>query len=731
MIEYILLIFWSIWLLLILVAACRVLLFPVLRKQQDKMWGDGGQNQQAVAVIVAAKGFDLQATPRFFDSIFAQNYSNYRVIVCFESWEDPVARWLTEHLETGPRNPVWSHPDPDHNLRSITLVCSGPAEQEGQKVHNQIAAFKDLTRTDAIIAFADADIVCGPDWLPKLVAPINQGTHPLSTTYRWLIPKRPTLPNQLASVINGSITTQGGSELTNVLWGGSMAVSRQVFDDLDVPSLLTGSLNDDLRLSKEARQRGNRIAFVRSLILPTLIDFNWRSFFEFVKRQYTQVKFFSPILYTGTNLVLGFYVLGALTIVFALIYGYFQAWIPVAAAYVIDQFRSLARQQVYLSLFPENGIRQKLFAASWLEHMMTPFWMLLHWALLVSTWTQNRITWAGIRYEIVSKSETKVLFRPATMPSLPSGVPGPAMLGALLDRRRPVATQPIRPIPVEIPVAATFTPDPASSTEIVATEAPGGIPAIPQQPITVTSEASAEPVQPLAHPGAPTSVSPLITAFHRYSRSHGGHPGPRERGHLSAVDVVLAKSRVITPLIFGKPKEDISIKLGKEEAPPRQPRLLHSVHIRSTPEMTLTKTRIEGVPGTSALAERKRQHGSVQSSAESLRTKTRIRGNSWIMQPAATMRAPAVGTIGTPETTKGSPKRVNSVPGVHQEMSQSAFIRPVSRSFAARRPNLGGANLNGFSPALPALSSRVSQSSRVAGGFPAPRPGNRRASGRP
>src|SRR5690606_11701854 len=192
----------------------------------------------------------------------------------------------------------------------------------------------------------------------------------------------------------------------------------------------------DLRLSKAARKAGNRVAFVRSLILPTMVDFTWGDFFEFVKRQYTQVKFFSPILYTGINLVLGFYILGALSIVAALIYGYFYAWIPVAAAYAIDQFRALARQQVYLSLFPEHGIRQKLFAAGWLEHMLTPFWIGLHWLLLASTWTQSKLTWAGIRYRIRSVNRTQILSRPTGREALPAGAPGLAMLGALHDRRR-------------------------------------------------------------------------------------------------------------------------------------------------------------------------------------------------------------------------------------------------------------------------------------------------------
>lgn len=456
MIEETLLAIWGAWTLLILFAAFRVLGFSAARRRQDRRWGDGSGSQKPVALVVSVKGFDIQATPRFFDILFDQTYRDYRVIVCFESWDDPVSRWLCEHLELSRDERIWRHPDPSSGLREIALACGGLAVDEGQKVHNQRAAFADLSPRDAIVAFADADILLGRDWLARLVAPINHGSHELSTTYRWLVPRRPTLPNQLACVINASITTQGGNELTNILWGGSMALSRGLFDEIDVPALLAGSLNDDLRISKAARATGRKVAFVRSLVLPTPIEFGWRGLLEFARRQYTQFKIFSPIFYFATNVVIGFYVLGLATIVGAIVYGYFLAWVPVAASYVIDQFRALARQQVYLSLFKDPDIRRRLFATSWLEHMFSPAWILLNWCLLASTWTQRRLTWAGVRYQIVSPSRTKVLGRAAAPRELPAGAPGLALVRALHDRVRREMVPASAPIRAEAALPAPF-----------------------------------------------------------------------------------------------------------------------------------------------------------------------------------------------------------------------------------------------------------------------------------
>lgn len=677
MIERILIIIWAAWLLFVIVAALRVFGFHIAMKRQDKRWGDGKRNQRPVALIVAVKGFDLNSTPRFFDTILDQEYENYRVIICFESWDDPVAVWLREELELTPEAAQWNHPDPDSPLRSVTLVCAGIAQRQGQKVHNQIAAFGHLTAEDEVVAFADADIICKRNWLCKLVAPINQQTHSLSTTYRWLIPKRPTLPNQVASVINASITTQGGSELTNVLWGGSMALSKRVFDEIDVPALFAGSLNDDLRLAKAARKAGHKIAFVRSLILPTLVNFNWSSFSEFAKRQYTQVKFFSPILYTGTNIVIGFYALGFLSIIAAIAYGYFFAWIPFAAAYIIDQIRAMARQQIYLSLFEENGIRQKLFAAGWLEHMLTPFWMLIHWMLIMSTWFQNKITWAGIRYRIFSNSRTQILDRPVVAERLPVGVPGLKMLARLQDsedERVRTGRIELRPVtPAESPISPV---SPGSAAAIAATGAGAAIaasisettepaePGIPETPDTTEANPLEEIVATEAAPVEPLPIELEIAAADTQPITNSEMPeevtsSPETE---TAAPNAPVEAGAVIPLTVG------SLKSEFYESPPKERGTLKAMlsHI----DKAQTKTRIQDVP-------------------------------SYPDKP--TESAPASGS---------SPSSVTALSG------------------SARRVSGGRVERKGAASRRPARSSRANHSSRARASRNLSRPVSRRASGR-
>lgn len=719
MIEPILQGFWGAWLLLILLGAFRVFGFSFARRRQDRLWKRKGSKQRPLALIVPVKGFDLKATPRFFDSIFSQDYRDYRVIVCFESWDDPVALWLREHLEVESHHPVWVHPDPTSGLRSVTLVCAGLAQNEGQKVHNQRAAFSDLTGDDAIVAFADSDILCGSDWLTKLAGPINSGTHTLSTTYRWLVPKRPTLPNQLASVINASIATQGGAEWKNVLWGGSMALAREAFDAIDVPNLVAGSLNDDLRISKAAKAAGNRVAYVRSLILPTTIDFTWGTFLEFAKRQYTQVKFFSPILYTGANFILGFYVLGVASIVAALVYGYFWAWIPVAAAYVIDQFRTLARQQIYLSLYPDHSIRQRLFAASWLEHMLTPFWMCLHWLILISTWTQNRITWAGVSYRILSKSKTRILSRAKSTATLPAGAPGLAMMGSLRDLSRRGATEAAPPIePVAVPeTELTHTLAEEATEEVLVT--PAASPALSEDTSKTPGPVSATRLKDLArvvsHPGAESAIVPLSVTFHERIPPVRLRPKARERGSLSAVEAALAKTRAQRPSLFPTPAPAPSQTSAPVATPAPQraePIPSSSISIRrvlSAPERAKQRTRQER--GTLP------HPTSLRPARERLAPKPRAE-----RCPGALQRR----ILSTPIPFAAAPAIQSAPPAARSNGS-----RPVARqrSLAARRP-LGAPNAFSLpSRGFPARSARPEQAAKTAMGVPC-RPVNRRGSGR-
>ncbi|MDF1751663.1 MAG: glycosyltransferase family 2 protein [Verrucomicrobiales bacterium] len=412
LLNQILWIFWAVWVLLILIAVFRVIKFRLSLRKEKKIWGDGSGPQKTAVVIVPIKGVTPRHTSDFFQSLLEQNYAKYRIIVTVETSDDPAAEWLSDQFGISLSTPVWAPQNPTNGFQNLQLVVAGKCKGRGQKVHNQLAAFQELTPEDELIAFVDADILCPPDWLAKLTAPINRGTHDPATTYRWLVPANRRPASLFASVINASVTTQGGNVRENMPWGGSMAISRAAFNDLDVPALFEGSVNDDLRLGKAAKKAGYKVGYIRNLVRPSEINFTWAKFFEFARRQYLQVKVFAPILYASSNLIFAIYFWGFVSVVVSIAMGNLWAWVPFIIATLLDQVRASTRESIYRKLFGDDRETYKRIArTSFIEHFMTPVYMAIHGLVIMSTWFMNKMEWGGVQYQIEGVNKTRVLKR--------------------------------------------------------------------------------------------------------------------------------------------------------------------------------------------------------------------------------------------------------------------------------------------------------------------------------
>jgi ceramide glucosyltransferase len=262
---------WIIWILQAAICAVNQWVFRRRMIAQDaRMAALTPDRQKAAVVIIPVKGRNAD-TESFFESLRTQQYRDYRIIYTLESESDPSASAIREHLSLSDDEIVF-HPGRDSRdspgLTEIRITIAGESTHSGQKVHNQLAAFNDLRDTDELIVFADADIHADPTWLARLTAPLNDGSREVCCGYRWLIPETKSLANLVAATINATAVTGGGNPKFQLLWGGSTAVTRKAFDQMNVPGYFEGSLNDDLQLSRAARHAGFKLGFVHSLQLP-------------------------------------------------------------------------------------------------------------------------------------------------------------------------------------------------------------------------------------------------------------------------------------------------------------------------------------------------------------------------------------------------------------------------------------------------------------------------------
>ncbi len=87
----------------------------------------------------------------------------------------------------------------EHPRVDARLIVAGTATDSGQKVHNLLSATADLPNEVSFLAFADSDARPPADWLRQLVGRLDSPGVVAATAYRWLVPRRQSVPNWLVA----------------------------------------------------------------------------------------------------------------------------------------------------------------------------------------------------------------------------------------------------------------------------------------------------------------------------------------------------------------------------------------------------------------------------------------------------------------------------------------------------------------------------------------------------
>jgi cellulose synthase/poly-beta-1,6-N-acetylglucosamine synthase-like glycosyltransferase len=363
---------------------------------------------QRVALVIAVKGLS-DSFERFLDFALGQDYPDYHVIFVTESVNDPAYAVIQDRLRNS-LSPV------------ARLIVAGHATDAAQKIHNQLAAFKELETSDQIIAFADSDLYARKNWLSSLALPLNLGQADFTTGFRWFIPADHRLPNRIATLMATAMEPLIGPSWRMCLWGGSMAMTRKVFDELEIPVNLAGSVNDDVRISQLARRAGKRMRYVRSVAASSPIDFTWASLFEFGRRQYFHLRVGQPSLWWMALMIPVLFLAGFITCLIRLGQGNWLMLIPIAAAILLNLGRTRVRRS-YLRARFKAGEAETLDAAVRGSWWLDPLINISSLLIILSSACGREIVWAGIRYHVSGPQATRVLSGKDTSPAVPGSPP--------------------------------------------------------------------------------------------------------------------------------------------------------------------------------------------------------------------------------------------------------------------------------------------------------------------
>jgi ceramide glucosyltransferase len=359
---------------------------------------DPGFYAPRTAVICPCRGME-QGLERNLVSLCEFDHQNYEVFFVLASESDPATGTVKR---VASQSRVKAH-----------VLFAGRPEGRGEKVNNLLHAVSQLPPEFEALVFVDSDGRPGKSWLRHMVAPLNDARYGAATTMRWLIPNHNNFPTLLLTAWNAPIVTMLGEKADNFCWGGGTSIRKSVFEQSGVLEDWEHSVSDDYSLTNALNRIGKPILFVPECLTVSFVDTNFEGLMEFTNRQILITKVYAQKMWA---IAAATHFLFCLTITLGLIltFGDLIAGRPslhLAALtflpLLLASLRAALRVVAVAELLPPY--RSQVNAQSWIYITIGVFIPFLYLANFVNSLLSRRIRWRGIRYELVSSQETRVL----------------------------------------------------------------------------------------------------------------------------------------------------------------------------------------------------------------------------------------------------------------------------------------------------------------------------------
>ena len=355
-------------------------------------------NMPKVTLMVPCKDLD----PDFRENmqmLIEQDYPNYEIIFMTINDRDDSYPILKEMAE---KSPV-----------PAQVVFGGFSKKRCQKLDNMIAALDHISDESEIMAWVDSDARVTRDWLRHLVAPLEQPEVGATTTYRWYRPEKGRPLTYLLGLWTALQTCHLHIEKARATWGGSMAIRRQTFIDLNLRTIWNTALSDDCVLNDTVRKAGLKVEFVAPSMTSASSDLPTKDILIFTTRQCVIGKHTLKEVWWLSILGLSFFH-------FATGRGFWltgkalkQRRKPEWAALGMLSFIPAGIIQASLVL---NSLRQLSdsreaddpLVAKYHWSLLTPFAYLFLWCSMLASATTDKFVWRKIYYKMLNAHETEV-----------------------------------------------------------------------------------------------------------------------------------------------------------------------------------------------------------------------------------------------------------------------------------------------------------------------------------
>lgn len=340
---------------------------------------------------------------RTVQAVLSQDYPRYSVVFTFESSDDPAYLAVSG----------WTRNSPV----VCRMVTAGRTSDCAQKIHNLLAALDAAPADAEVYVFLDSDAVPHRGWLASLIEPLEGEGVGAATGYRWYTATG-GFASGIRSAWNAATVTLLDDERLNFCWGGSTAIRRETFDQLDIRRRWARALSDDYQVTRAIRGAGLRIVFVPQALLPTRERTTLRQFVSFATRQLVITRVCAPRVWRAGFLLCCNFMLGA-TATFVYSIGCALGWWGSMTGFVLGAagWASIVALAAGKAIVRQSAVRRVLGPPdigwrdfSW-DVLGVSLAGMMHLGLLLASARTRRIVWRDTVYELVSADETRVLGR--------------------------------------------------------------------------------------------------------------------------------------------------------------------------------------------------------------------------------------------------------------------------------------------------------------------------------
>jgi cellulose synthase/poly-beta-1,6-N-acetylglucosamine synthase-like glycosyltransferase len=383
------------WLFVILVAPAILLAASSWRGERDRFryYRERLPDQQQsaflppVSLIVPVKGHD-QGLRENLASLASLDYPDYELIIAARSPADVPADVVPPKARV-----VFSEGEP-----------AGAAE----KLQNLLAAVRAVRTQTEALAFADSDGRVSRGWLRALVAPLAETGVGAATGYRVYLPEPAGFWPALRSAWNAVIFGTFGPGKIEFVWGGAMALRKDLFFRLGMEALWASTASDDYVLTEAVRSAKLQLRFAPGALVVSSDCIGAGELLRWIQRQLVITRIYAPRLWALSFFATLMYCTAVVACIVALLYGHGLAGAVLAFLLAAGMLKGTAREKLAAMALPHSQpwFQRHGWTFTWLVPLATWTWLYGHMASAVT----NVIEWRGYRYRLSRKAVLNLSF---------------------------------------------------------------------------------------------------------------------------------------------------------------------------------------------------------------------------------------------------------------------------------------------------------------------------------